>query len=225
MAIRSLDQMVEESLHLLKNYLDNSILVFTSDHGAAVPFVKVSCYPFSTHIPFFVRFPGSTSGTTSDVLVNHTEFVPTILDVLGIASQIEFDGASYAKLFEGGTISRDYIMSCLFKLNAAEGSFETRGIHNKELSYIRNFWSDGKQFFREDGSLGGQEAFETLNPERKRFFRYRCPEEFYELDCDPYCLRNRINDPVLKEKKDFMASELNRLMLSLGDPLILNKVI
>ncbi|MDG2126137.1 MAG: sulfatase-like hydrolase/transferase, partial [Verrucomicrobiales bacterium] len=45
---------------------ENTLVVFFSDHGMALPFSKTNCYYHSTHTPLIVRYPGKTTPGTTD---------------------------------------------------------------------------------------------------------------------------------------------------------------
>lgn len=208
MAIRGLDDEIGAVLSALHSTLDDSLLIFTSDHGAAVPFVKVSCYPFSTHVPFLIRWPGVIpNGQEQHTFINHTELFPTIMELLEIPYQKEqLDGESYHPIFSGLKLSRPTLYTSVIQVNAvpAPKIRQTRAIRTKDYSYIVNFWSDGKQYMREDGSLLKQGAYESLTKERRWFFHFRCPEELYDLRCDPYCLENLIANRTYRSVLDEM---------------------
>ncbi len=46
------------------------------------------------------------------------------------------------------------------------------------------------------------------------------PEEFYDLEADPYELNNLVNAPAHKSTIDKMRGELLRMMISTNDPLL-----
>ncbi len=56
--------------------------------------------------------------------------------------------------------------------------------------------------------------------ERVRFFRYRTPEEFYDLKEDPDCLNNLIEDPAREKEIKQMQKILIKKMRESGDPLL-----
>ena len=85
--------------------LDRTVIVFTSDHGdlrgehhrqnKGVP------YEGSTRIPFLIRFPGKIQpGTRVDQALSSIDFAPTILPMMGIATDRQFDGRDASRLFQ-----------------------------------------------------------------------------------------------------------------------------
>ncbi|MCH2180558.1 MAG: sulfatase [Mariniblastus sp.] len=85
--------------------LDQTVIVFTADHGdlrgehhrqnKGVP------YEGSTRVPFLVRFPGKIKpGTRVDQALTSIDFAPTILPMMGIQTDREFDGRNASALFQ-----------------------------------------------------------------------------------------------------------------------------
>lgn len=72
--------------------LDNTLIVVTTDHGHSIGdnnYLGKRGYPSTPevfNIPIFLRHPDDNigRGIVSDILVQHTDITPTILDILGI---------------------------------------------------------------------------------------------------------------------------------------------
>ncbi len=63
---------------------EDTIVVFTSDHGIAFPGAKTTVYEPGLRSPLVVRHPGAArKGVVSSALVNWASFTPTILDAAG----------------------------------------------------------------------------------------------------------------------------------------------
>jgi arylsulfatase A-like enzyme len=98
---------------LKKNGLyENSIIVFTADHGEQ--FLEhgglahgSSIYNEEIHIPLIVRFPnGEFAGLQTDLPVSEVDIFPTILDHLGMTIPPETDGIAIHKLLKKNNIKR-----------------------------------------------------------------------------------------------------------------------
>ncbi|GAG44218.1 unnamed protein product, partial [marine sediment metagenome] len=62
---------------------DNTILISCTDHNCFDG--KATCYQGGVHIPFAMRWPGRIrAGYECDALIQHIDFVPTILDACGV---------------------------------------------------------------------------------------------------------------------------------------------
>jgi N-sulfoglucosamine sulfohydrolase len=101
-----------------------------------------------------------------------------------------------------------------------------RCVQNGKYGYIYNPFSDGKHRYRNNNEgltmKAMNEAAET-NPEiaaRVQLFRYRVPEEFYDLEYDPDCLHNLIDDPDRREDIQKMRDRLQAWMEKTNDPML-----
>ncbi|NQU41558.1 MAG: sulfatase-like hydrolase/transferase [Lentisphaerae bacterium] len=86
---------------------DDTIIVFTTDHGDLMGDHRlIKKGPFllegSVHIPMVIRVPGvTTPNTRSDALACHMDFMPTLLDLLGIDIPRGVEGRSYRDVLVG----------------------------------------------------------------------------------------------------------------------------
>lgn len=80
------DQGVGRLISILKenDLYDNTLIVFTSDHGMAFAGAKTNVYEPGLRVPLIVRNPYSkTRGKVSEALVSHVDITPTLLDFAG----------------------------------------------------------------------------------------------------------------------------------------------
>ena len=109
----SVDDLVAEIVSGLDELgvLQNTFILFSSDHGYhmgqwRLPLEKM--WPFETdqRIPFYVRGPGITPGTSLDVLGVNMDIAPTLLDLAGILKPAGYDGKSLMPMLVGDTASK-----------------------------------------------------------------------------------------------------------------------
>ena len=103
---------------------ENTLVVFTSDNGTSGPTSKIEELKEMGHypswilrgskadiwdgghrVPFIVRWPGiAEAGSKSSSLICHTDFMPTVADVVGFSlpDDAAVDGFSYKEIFSGG---------------------------------------------------------------------------------------------------------------------------
>ena len=82
----------------------NTLVVFTTDHGIAMPRAKCTLYDPGTEVAFLLRYParkGWHGGVTPDALVSNIDTVPTILDLAGVPVPANIQGRSLAPLLDG----------------------------------------------------------------------------------------------------------------------------
>lgn len=90
--------------------MDNSIVVFTSDHGQMFGehgkwVHRNSLYEEVLRVPFLLSYPGTlTAGTVITAPVHTLDITPTILDLIGLPVPEHMVGQSLATLAEGGSL-------------------------------------------------------------------------------------------------------------------------
>ncbi|MCK5844632.1 MAG: sulfatase-like hydrolase/transferase, partial [Victivallales bacterium] len=98
----------------LNDLRDNTMIVFTSDNGMNMGHHCVfgkgnATYPLnmfeeSVKVPFIVSTPGGASNVKVNELVSQYDFLPTLLDCVGVDNTLEAElpGASFADSIRGG---------------------------------------------------------------------------------------------------------------------------
>ena len=63
---------------------ENTMIVFTADHGMAFPGAKTTVYEAGLHVPFVVKMAGdATGGAVNDAMISHLDITPSLLDAAG----------------------------------------------------------------------------------------------------------------------------------------------
>jgi arylsulfatase A-like enzyme len=85
--------------------LENTIIVFTSDHGemggCRGRFEKSVPYEEATHIPLIVRLPGQKQARRTDALFSSVDFMPTLLALCDLPAAETAEGVDYSGLIKG----------------------------------------------------------------------------------------------------------------------------
>ena len=81
-----IDQGLGHLVTLLKEsgQWDNTVLIYTADHGMAFPGGKTTVYEAGLRVPFVVRHPhAGKSGVVNNAMISHVDITPSILDLAG----------------------------------------------------------------------------------------------------------------------------------------------
>ncbi|TFG28742.1 MAG: DUF4976 domain-containing protein [Promethearchaeota archaeon] len=102
-----------------KGYLDNTIIIFSSDNGLALGshglFGKQNCYDHSIRIPLIFCGPGIPKNAQSDANVYLFDIFPTICDLIGIEIPKSVEGSSLTKAMHNHDEKiRDYLYFAYF---------------------------------------------------------------------------------------------------------------
>ncbi len=197
----------------------DTLVMFISDNGMAVPFAKANCYLSSTKTPWIVTWPGRVKPGTVDAehLISGVDYMPTILDALGIEGVDGMDGSSFLPLLRGEEQAERRYVFTEFHKTFARRCFPMRCVQSRRLGYIVNFWAGRTGAMRMD-STGGL-TFKAMkragdsDPEiaaRVALFEHRVLEELYDFEKDPAGLRNLIADPRYQKELETLRTVLEK---------------
>lgn len=210
---------------------DNTIVIFLSDNGIAVPFAKTNVWLHSTRTPLLVRWPGvvAPGSENSNHFIGGIDFMPTVLEAVGVDHQasLDFDGASFLPLLRGeqSPTSREHTVT-VFHETAAKRRYEMRAVQSARYGYIFNAWSDGTTLFRNESQNGltwnamvAAGASNAAIQERVDHFSLRTPEEFYDYAQDADALFNLSSQAAVERNRAEARANLLAWMLRTEDPL------
>jgi arylsulfatase A-like enzyme len=148
--IGALDQCVGEIKKTLKRLglLDNTILVFTSDHGDMLgshgESRKQRPWDESILVPFIVHWPAGLGDAGRKLVrpINSPDIMPTLLGLCGIEIPETVEGADRSKLILGNTPDGDgtALITCVSPFGEwkrSNGGREYRGIRTSRYTYVR----------------------------------------------------------------------------------------
>jgi N-acetylglucosamine-6-sulfatase len=170
--------------------LDNTVIVFTSDHGYwngehGLSVERRLAYEEAIRIPLLVRYPRlAKPGTIIDELTSSIDLAPTLLDLADVRSEHSMDGRSLAPLLAGQR-PNDWRTSLLIEYYS-----------DTVFPRIRNM---------------GYEAIRTSSHKYIRYSELEGMDELYDLKNDPYEMNNCISDSALQADLKKLKRHLSRL--------------
>lgn len=227
---RRLDDTFGKVMQALKESgeADNTLVLFITDNGIAVPFAKCNAWFHSSRSPLLVRWPGVIKPGTRDNthFVSVVDFFPTFLEASGSKGPGGLDGRSFLPLLKGQTQKcREYVFTQIDS-KAGGAAVPMRAVQNENYGYIYNPFSDGKYWYRNNNeglTMAAMNRAAVNDPAiqaRVDLFRYRVPEELYDLKNDPDCLHNLIDDPAHAESLKALQKQLVAQMHKTEDPML-----
>jgi len=229
-SVRRLDDTFGKTMQALaeSGLAGNTLVMFLSDNGIAIPFAKCNAYLASTRTPWIVRWPGIVEAETVDQnhFISGIDFFPTILEAVGLPAIDGLDGASFLPLLKGRSQSgRDCVFTQIDK-KAGGDAVPMRAVQDAHFGYIFSPWSDGTFWYRNNNEgLTMKAMVEAAKTDpaiarRVAMFRYRALEELYDLKADPDCLNNLLDDPSHAERLGQMRRRLGQWMKETNDFLL-----
>jgi N-sulfoglucosamine sulfohydrolase len=230
-SVRRADDCVGGILEALKESGEEkrTVVVFLSDHGMPLPFAKTQMYHHSTRTPLIVRWPGITKpGSVDNIhMVSAVDFLPTLCDVVGIDQVEGVDGRSFEPLLRGeAQEDRGYIVK---EYNENSGGIRNpmRAVQTPTYLYIFSPWSNGKRLMAT--ATKGTSTYRRMNElaasdpaiaKRLDLFEHRVVEELYDVEQDPDCVTNLIDDPKHAKGLAELRKTLDAWMVKTADPMV-----
>jgi hypothetical protein len=108
--INLFDLEISRALYMLevRNLLDNTIIIVTSDNGMPFPRSKANCYDAGMRVPFAIMWPKRMAGgLICDEMINLSDLAPTILEAAGISPPADMTGVSFFELLVDSSRMRE----------------------------------------------------------------------------------------------------------------------
>lgn len=62
---------------------DDTVIIFTADHGMAFPGAKTTVYDAGLRVPFVIHAPDTKPGVVNDAMISHLDITPSLVDAAG----------------------------------------------------------------------------------------------------------------------------------------------
>lgn len=205
---------------------ENTLIIFTVDHGIPMPRQKCTLYDPGIAVPLIMHMPTTIQGgRTVEDLVSNIDILPTLLDLAGADIPSDVQGNSVAGvLLEGSKFDytpREHINA---ELTFHDMGFNPiRCIRTNQWKYIKNLVPFDVLFEMPDDisqSLSGKAYIED-HPE---YHSRRSDEELYDLESDPNEIRNLANNPQFAKIKEELSSILMEFLKTTNDPALQGQI-
>lgn len=201
---------------------DNTIIIFTTDHGTPFPGAKMTLFDPGIEISLIMRCPDILgTGKKINGLVSNVDVLPTLLDVCGVEIPAKIQGRSVLTLIEGKTEEVNREIFCETNYHVAYDP--ARAVRTKKYKYIRSYeertwWVPPNV----DNYMGTPElSKEWYRKNRPEFFTMKRPAELlYDLEKDPLERKSRADDAEYKEIMETMRRGLRKWQEETNDPIL-----
>ena len=223
--VQLMDAWVGERLAELeaRGVLENTIVIWATDHGDGLPRAKRSLYDSGLHTPMIVRFPGGgRAGQADERMISFVDMAPTILALAGVNAPAHLPGQD---AFAPAAAGQEQVFASRDRLD--EWPDLGRAIRTRDFKYIRNEYPDAPLYlpltYRENlpimAELRRLHAEGALTPLQDSYFLTPRPaEELYDLRADPHETINLADDPAYTARKMELAAALSAWRMQIGDP-------
>lgn len=212
---RLLGQLEEDGL------AEDTVIFIWSDHGEGFPRAKRYLYDTGTRIPLIVRWPGEVeAGAVTDQVVSLIDLGPTILGMVGLPIPQHLQGQPFigpkATPREVAFAARDRM----------DQSYDmSRAARNKRFRYIRNYnpeqthvpWETFRNRHPVLEELWRLASEDQLTDAQRWLFEPRAAEELYDVENDPWELRNLAEDPAYATQLNELRHAMDEWQRDIGD--------
>lgn len=223
-AVRFTDRHVGEVIARLEKegILDDTLVIFMTDHGISHARGKQFLYDEGTHIPFVVRGPGIARGAVRDDLIEQIDMAAISLAAAGIPLP---KGMHSRNVFAPNYVKRDAVFAARDRCD--ETVERIRSVRTDRFLYIRNFYPK-RPHLQPNAYKDGKSIVQTLRAlhdagklddtaERLLFSPTRPIEELYEWTVDRWQLQNLSGDPAHRPTLEALGARLDRWIVEKND--------
>jgi len=228
-------QNIKDTDHAIGGVLDaiersdianNTVIIFTTDHGCPFPRAKSTYYDPGISIPLVIFRAGHfEGGDVHDALLSNLDFMPTILEICGCDVPDGIEGRSFLPVLEGqDAVGRTAVFGALY-YDAFYDPIHC--VRTRTHKYVRSFavtaedvegadpevlakHKTGTWIRADDSDVQRSLAWQSMLGDYEK----PPPEELYDLAADPLERNNLAEDPasasVLEEMRDLMQEMMVR---------------
>lgn len=194
---------------------DDTIIIFTTDHGIAFPYMKCNGYDTGIGVTLIFKYKENNSvGVATDSLISQIDIYPTLCDLNGLEKPDYLQGKSFVKIFDD---KEEKINDQIFSEVTYHAAYEPmRCIRTDKYKLIKYYdFHNGYVPANMDSSPS---KFDLLENGLLKLTRDR--EMLFDLTIDPVERINLVNNPLYKDIYTDLSTKLEIWMKKTNDPLI-----
>ena len=228
--VTRMDQRLGEVHDSVRRHLgENTLFIYTSDHGARWPFAKWNLYDAGIRVPMLATWPGMLeAGSHCSAMISFADFLPTFVVLAGGVPSGFIDGRSFARVLYG-LIEHHRIE--IYATHSGDGTmnvYTSRCVRTETHKYILNLHpefeftthidrghgDDGLSFWPswERAALKDLQARRIVDA-----YHIRPAEELFDVQRDPHETRNLATDPAYRRLLENFRGKVRAWMLSQDD--------
>jgi arylsulfatase A-like enzyme len=216
-SVRALDHGVGTVLDALDLHgrADDTLVLFTTDHGLAFPGAKATLYDRGLGVALILRGPGGFhGGRVIDALVTHLDVYPTLCDLAGVEHPAFLQGRSLLPLVHRET---DELHDAIFAEATFHAAYEPqRAVRTPRWKYIRRF-GDRRTPVLPNTDDGPSKDLLLRHGWAERELP---AEQLFDLVFDPNEADDLAGDPAHEDVRRELSERLEAWMRAMGDPLL-----
>ena len=219
-AIKKMDDSVAKIINILKrkNLYENTIILFTTDHGIPFPRAKGTLYDAGIETSLIISYPKlKIKNKKFKELISNIDILPTLLDFAKIKIPKIIQGKSFYPLIMNKKYNQN---KHIFAEKTYHDLFDPiRCIRDKNYKLIINFDSD--KIIRVPGDVMMCPTYKTM---LKQMINVRDRYELYHIKTDKFERKNLAQNMKYKKIRQNLLKKIAKWMKSTKDPLLNNNI-
>ncbi len=219
-AIKKMDDSVAKIIKILKrkNLYENTIILFTTDHGIPFPRAKGTLYDAGIETSLIISYPKlKIKNKKFKELISNIDILPTLLDFAKIKIPKIIQGKSFYPLIMNKKYNQN---KQIFAEKTYHDLFDPiRCIRDKNYKLIINFDSD--KIIRVPGDVMMGPTYKTM---LKQMINVRDRYELYHIKTDKFERKNLAQNMKYKKIRQNLLKKIAKWMKSTKDPLLNNHI-
>ena len=196
---------------------EKTLVVFTTDHGPALPRAKCSLYDPGLHVSLMLRLParsGWHGGVARPEMISNIDVLPTVLEVLGMPVPENVQGRSFLPLLDGNGYTR---RTAVFGEISHHDYYDPRRCIRTETHKLIVNFSSAPAFM--DPSQSWRPRSDTVTPPDHALAYHPCCE-LYDLRSDPWEQKDLGETPEAADIRATLVAALRDHLVSTKDPIL-----
>lgn len=228
--IHAMDQRVGEIVAALATdgLLDNTIIIWTTDHGDGLPRAKRELYDSGIKVPLVLHMPATADAIEPALdsagenrvetgLVSFVDLAPTVLGFAGITPPDYLHGQDLR------SAKREYVFASRDRID--EVMDRQRSVRSKQYKYIRSWHPEvaGGHALDYRDNLDMVRAWRAawlagdLPAHQSRWFEPAGEEQLFDIQLDPHELTNLAASPEHQQVLHELRGQLENFLDKVGD--------
>jgi len=203
--------------------VDNTVIIFFTDHGISHARGKQFLYDEGTHIPLIIRGPNVTKGVKRNDLIEHIDIAALSLAVAGIQIPQKMEGQN---ILSPRYKPKEFVFAA--RDRCGEAADQIRSVRCKDFLYIKNFfperphlmpsnYKDSKLIIKRLRELHAKGKTNTL-ANKLLFSPTRPREELYLYNQDQWQTKNLAENKKYEKTLTGLRKNLTQWTIQTGDP-------
>jgi len=231
--VKHLDDSVGDVIALIDRLgmREDTLLIFVSEQGMAMPFAKWSCYDSGLQAGFVARWPGRIRPKSiTNAMIEYVDILPTFIEAVGGTPAPVLDGKSFLPVLLGqSNHHKDYVYALQTTRGITNGSdhYGIRSIRSEKYKLLINLTPNVPFKNNLTENKGGWTEFwptwveagktDDFAKETTQRYQWRPAIELYDIETDPYEFNNLAGEKKYQPIKKDLRLRLLRWMDEQGD--------